>query len=97
MTDGDMAVTGAGAVLQSQGPLQYRLTIAKVTSFLVFTKKRSITITGTDAVVRAAYKKVLVHNLLFGWWGIPVGLIWTPWVLIGNARALRQLNRLVGA
>jgi hypothetical protein len=74
----------------------YRLTIAKVTSVIILTSRRSVTYTGTYEQLRKAYKSVLVYNLLLGWWGFPFGLIWTPMTLVRNAGALKKLKGLAG-
>ena len=72
----------------------FHLTITQVTSFLIVTQRKTRQFTGTYAQLQERYRKVLVHNLLFGWWGIPFGLIGTPLALSRNAKALKQLRQL---
>ena len=38
----------------------------------------------------------VAFSLVFGWWGFPFGLIWTPMTLVKNARAYRSLRTLTG-
>ncbi|MGA3353047.1 MAG: hypothetical protein ABSD85_07660 [Acidimicrobiales bacterium] len=40
--------------------------VSKLTSVLIFTQMRSVTITGTFEQLESAYKKVLTHHLLTG-------------------------------
>ncbi|MCL4422563.1 MAG: hypothetical protein M1115_05255 [Actinobacteria bacterium] len=65
----------------------------KVTSVVIYTNRSRVVFTGTMPVLEAAYRKVLWHNLLAGWWGIPFGLIWTPLSLLKNRAALRKLRQ----
>lgn len=70
----------------------YRLTVTEVTSVLVYTQQKTRVFTGTLDELEVRYRAVTRHNLLFGWWGIPVGFIWTPIALYGNAKAVRVLR-----
>ena len=75
----------------------FRLNVTELTSYLVVTQKKTKSFVGSVDDLRAQYRKVLTHNLLLGWWGIPVGLIWTPLTLNRNAKALKQLRELAAA
>ena len=75
----------------------YRLTITQVSSYLIITQKKTKSFVGTVPELEAQYKKVMAHNLLLGWWGIPFGLIWTPLTISRNAKALKQLRELAAA
>jgi hypothetical protein len=83
--------TGAPSTIQ-QGPPRFRVRFVKVTSVLIVTHRQAQIVTGTTEQLEAAYRKVLLHNLLLGWWGIPFGLIWTPVALAANAKALRKVR-----
>lgn len=72
----------------------YRLRLTEVTSVLVYSQQRTRTFTGTLDELEARYRAVTNHNLLFGWWGIPFGVIFTPIALHGNAKAIRVLREL---
>jgi hypothetical protein len=76
----------------------FTLTLVEVTSVLVITfRKRPAMSAKSIAELRAFYRKVLTHNLLLGWWGFPFGLIWTPWALVTNRRALLKLRHLMAS
>lgn len=85
-TAGANGAPGAGA--------RYRLQISKVTSVVFFTRRVTLNLTGTLSELEAAYRKVLRHNLLAGWWGFPFGVVWTPMVLVRNRKALAKLHEL---
>lgn len=72
----------------------YRVSLTKVTSFVIMTQQRRTVYTGTVEQLESIARSVLTHNLLLGWWGIPVGLIWTPLALSRNARAIRKIRSL---
>jgi hypothetical protein len=72
----------------------YRLSLTKVTSFVLLTQQRRTVDTGTVEQLERAYRDTLGHNLMLGWWGIPFGLIWTPLALSRNAKAMRQFRNL---
>jgi hypothetical protein len=74
----------------------YRLSLTKVTSYVLLTQQRRTVYTGTVEQLERAYRDTLSHNLILGWWGIPFGLIWTPLALSRNAKAMRQFRNLVG-
>jgi hypothetical protein len=75
------------------GTRGYALRLDQVTSLLLYTSRKGISVTGTYPEVEAAYRRVLIHNLLLGWWGFPFGLIWTPMAMLRNRRALMRLRR----
>ena len=78
----------------AQEDVRFTLRISKVTSAIIITHKATVTLTGTYADLEVGYSKVLVHNLLLGWWGIPFGLIWTPMALVRNKNALAKLREM---
>lgn len=71
---------------------RYRVSLSKVTSIVFFTRRSAVAYTGNLAELEAIYHKVLVHNLLAGWWGIPFGIVWTPMVLIANRKAMAKVR-----
>jgi hypothetical protein len=73
-----------------------RVTLIQVTSFVLMTQRRARTCTGTLAECQAFARKVMIHNLLLGWWGIPFGLVWTPMALSKNAKTLGKLRQISG-
>ncbi len=73
---------------------RFTLRISKVTSMIIFTRKATVTFTGTYRDLETSYRNVLVYNLLLGWWGIPFGVIWTPIVLAQNRAAFKKLREL---
>jgi hypothetical protein len=75
---------------------RFQLRITRVTSVVVMTHRKSSSFQGTYEQLEAAYKKVRLHNLLLGWWGIPFGLVWTPLTLFRNAQAFKKLRYLAG-
>lgn len=74
----------------------YKVRLTKVSSFVVFTSRRTTTYTGTLDQLEAAARGVQTHNLALGWWGVPAGLAWTPMALSRNAKAMRQVRELAG-
>jgi hypothetical protein len=86
---------GTDAPPSTDGQRRYRLRLTKVTSFVVFTQQRTATFAGTVPELHDRYRRVLAHNVAFGWWGIPAGVIWTPVALWTNSRALRRLDEQV--
>jgi hypothetical protein len=72
----------------------YRMSLTKVTSFLIMTQQRRTVYTGSLAQLESAARSVQTHNLLLGWWGIPFGLVWTPIALSRNAKAMKQVRSL---
>lgn len=87
------SMPGQSAPAQQSGTV-YRVPLTKVSSFLVFTQRRTATYTGTREQLEDIARGVRTHNLLLGWWGVPAGLIWTPMALARNAKAMRQLSDL---
>ena len=73
---------------------RFDLKLVKVTSagFLSFRRERVIR--GYPAHLRQAYWKAQTHNLLLGWWGVPFGLLWNIFALIGNQRAYHRMKDL---
>lgn len=78
-------------------PIRYRLNVTKVTSMVLLSQRRSVSLTGSLAEIEAAYKRVQAHNWLAGWWGIPFGVIWTPVVLGRNSSALKKVRALAAS
>jgi hypothetical protein len=79
----------------SQGaPQHFRVSLTKVTSMVILTQQRRTVYTGTLDQLEKAAKAAMVHNLTLGWWGIPVGLIWTPIALVRNARNMKKIRAL---
>jgi hypothetical protein len=74
----------------------YKVRLTKVSSFIILTNRRTTTYTGTVEQLEAAARGAQTHNLLLGWWGIPVGVVWTPMALAQNAKAMRQVRELAG-
>jgi hypothetical protein len=70
----------------------YQVKLVKVTSYIIFTNWRGKLYTGTLQELERRARWVLVHNLLFGWWGFPMGLMGTPAVLVDNSRVMRRLR-----
>lgn len=87
------SMPGQGAPAQQSGTI-YRVPLTKVSSFLVFTQRRTATYTGTVEQLEDIARGARTHNLLLGWWGVPAGLIWTPIALNRNAKAMRQVREL---
>ena len=72
----------------------YRVGFTTVTSLLVISLQRRTVHVGTLTELEARARSAMIHNLLLGWWGFPMGLIWTPMALARNAKALRQVRAL---
>jgi hypothetical protein len=75
----------------------YRLLLTEVTSLGLVTHRRSHICAGTPEELDAAYRRVLRHNLLLGWWALPLGIVWTPLDLWRNHRRRAALRELTGA
>lgn len=73
---------------------RYQIRLQKVTSYVVYSRLTADRYVGTMGQLQEVYRKVLVHNLLFGWWGFPAGLYWTPVALIRNRKAFGKLQAL---
>jgi hypothetical protein len=56
-------------------------------------RKRGAVYTGTLTQLEDFARSVRLHNLLFGWWGVPWGLFWTPAALMSNAEAMKQIRQ----
>jgi hypothetical protein len=65
-----------------------------VTSFIVMSQQRRTVHAGTLEQLEQAAKSVMIHNLTLGWWGIPVGLIWTPMALARNAKNMQKIRAI---
>ena len=57
------------------------------------TQKSYPTVTGSLSDIEYLYRKVLTHNLMFGWWGFPFGLVWTPLSIAKNRRARNKIRQ----
>jgi hypothetical protein len=75
----------------------YRIPLSTVTSYVIVSQRKRAMHVGTVAELEAAYRKAQRHTLLFGWWGFPFGLGWTPLVLHRNKKAFNSLLDLVAA
>lgn len=75
-------------------PVTYSLRLVEITSYLVVSRRGLRSSSGSVEALNGLYRSVLIHNLLFGWWGFPFGLIWTPMALYSNAKARRKLLEL---
>jgi hypothetical protein len=76
---------------------RYRIAFTKVTSMLLLTQQRTRPVSGTLAELEKAYTDAQSHTLLYGWWGIPFGLIFTPWALWKNAKRMKSVRELAAA
>ena len=72
----------------------YRVGLTTVTSMIIISFQRRTVHVGTLAEIEARARSAMIHNLLLGWWGFPMGLIWTPMALARNAKAVRQVRAL---
>jgi hypothetical protein len=81
-------------VTAQPGQQIYRVSLTKVTSYVVITYRRTAVYTGTLEQLQARARSALIYNLLCGWWGIPAGLIWTPIALVRNSRNMSKLRAL---
>ena len=87
MASGQMPQTApAGSVFQVR--------LMRVTSFLVMTQWRTTVYRGTVEQLEGIARGVTTHNLLFGWWGIPWGLIRTPMALSKNGKAMQEVRAM---
>lgn len=93
MSDGSNAgsTPSGGAVT---APKLYRLTISQVTSVILICFRKTLTKTGTVEELEKFYRQVRAHNMLVGWWGIPVGFIWNAMAMSRNKKALAKLHQL---
>jgi hypothetical protein len=72
----------------------YRIRQFKVTSIVIFCHVRREYFQGTVSELEKEYKKLLIHNLLFGLWSLP-GIIMVPVAIYRNISARRRLYVLV--
>lgn len=72
---------------ESRGPINAHY-IASVYSVVLFTQFRKDPVIGCGSCVRRKALKKLGYSMLAGWWGFPWGLIYTPWAIGVNLRAL---------
>src|SRR4051794_31929457 len=82
------------AMPQETGPRLFRITLTRVTSFVVMTQQRRVVHTGTVEELEAAYKSAQLHCATVGWWGIPFGLVWTTMALFRNAKNMKAIRAL---
>lgn len=76
----------------------FSLTLVEVRSFVFLARQVRSTASGNSfEELFPFYRRILRHNLLFGWWSFPFGLIWTPLAIRGNRRALRHLRALASS
>ena len=91
----DAAVETANDRLSPPPPAEaFELSITQVTSYLIFTTRKTLTMVGSFEELQAFYRKVMTHNLLFGWWGFPFGVVWTLMALFRNRPGMSQLRQL---
>jgi hypothetical protein len=94
---------GGTATLEAPAPQpvvqtgSHQLRIGKVTSMVILTRRSSRVYEGTLAELERIYRRLLIHNLLLGWWGLPFGLIWTPIWLTRNRAARKALRASAAA
>jgi hypothetical protein len=95
MSDSQYGAPTQGSPVSPADPTgRYRVRLTKVTSFVIMTQQRHTVYTGTLQQLESTARSVRTHNLTLGWWGIPVGLIWTPIALARNAKVMRKLRAL---
>lgn len=70
----------------------HTLALTEVTSFLLFSTQQHRVVTGGPEDLRRFHRQVLRHNLLVGWWGVPIGFIWNVMALIQNRKAFRAVQ-----
>jgi hypothetical protein len=70
----------------------HTLVLIEVTSVLVYSSQRVRSLTANLETLEAFYRKVRSHNLLAGWWAVPLGLIYNPIALNGNRKAMRAVR-----
>jgi hypothetical protein len=80
-----------GSADPSAGPL-YRVRLTKVTSIFISTRLEEAVHVGTLQELKSLARSMQAHNLLRGWWGVPMGLVLTPVALWTNSRAMRKLR-----
>ncbi len=75
----------------------YTLKLVKHTGILVAWTNSKVIAQGDAERVRAAYRAVLRHNLLFGWWSPASFAFVNLYVLFQNRRARLKLEELIRA
>jgi hypothetical protein len=60
----------------------------RIWSVLVFTTWHTRVTTCCSPCAQARRKRDAIFSALFGWWGFPFGIIWTPVQVFRNIRAL---------
>ncbi len=75
-------------------PRAFRIAVIQVTSLILFTQRKVLSVTGSREQCEKLYKRVLIHNLLLGWFGFPFGVVWTSMALIKNQNALKKIRWL---
>jgi hypothetical protein len=75
-------------------PQRFRVSLTKVTSFVIMSQQRRAVYSGTLEELQQQARSVMIHNLTLGWWGIPAGLIWTPIALVKNANNMKKIRAL---
>lgn len=93
MTDGQSVDKIEGTTFPPP-PRRFKLTVTEVTSVLIVTHRATKSVTGSLEDAAAHYRKVLIHNLLAGWWGLPLGPILTVIELLQNRRAMARLREI---
>ena len=63
--------------------------VAEARSYVVFTEYKKIIVAGCPRCIRRAATAASRRTMLFGWWGLPHGLIYTLEALDFNRRAKR--------
>ncbi len=71
----------------------YHITLTSVTGAVILAHQSRKSYTGTVAQLEAAYKKVLIHNLTLGWWGL-VSIIWNTIAIVRNYKMRQSLYAL---
>lgn len=74
----------------------YTITLVRHTGYLVAWSNDRRPLSGSAAVLRNEYNRVLRHNLLFGWWS-PASPLVNLYVLFINRRTRKKLDELVRA
>jgi hypothetical protein len=72
---------------------QYTIRLTKVTGMLIIAQQSTRVYTGTKEELGEIYKKVQLHNLGLGWWGV-IAFIWNLVALYRNNKYKKQLDAL---
>lgn len=62
--------------------------IYKIYSFILLTQWKTKPFLSCIGCGKIEQAKALVSNLLFGWWGVPWGILGTPVVIVKNVKVL---------